>query len=159
MRGRAFLFPGAFALLVSACGARLTPTGTERPTAPPSASLITTTFGPGDAGKVIRVNVGGQLVFRPSNNSRYGSIVVWTIVSYPKNILSLVGTETKDPPFRFDVQRPGTGVIQITFGAKCVGGPRPGQGPDCPLLGPPSAAPMDAPIQLYNFPIKAFAGL
>jgi hypothetical protein len=152
------LLSTTLALVASAC-AGLKPAATADGTVSPSASPITTTFAPGDAGKVIRVNVGGQLVFQPPGSRQYGSIVAWAVVSYPKNILSLENGESRQPPFRFLVQRPGTGTIQITFGPKCLGGPRPGQGPDCPLLGPASAAPIDAPIQLYNFPIRAFAGL
>ena len=131
------------------------PPGANNPSviSPGHGSARPVTIGPDDAGKSIALTTGDVLVFSSPNTTPPPRMVLWRLVSYPKNLITLI-SGSAGPPFRFRALHAGTGVLEISFGPSC-GGPGPALGgPECPLAGDSVGA---FPTRLLTFYLKVLA--
>jgi hypothetical protein len=92
----------------------------------------TVTIGPQDDGKSVILGAGDILVFSISNASPSSRGLVYRLVSYPKDLITLISGSAA-PPFRFRALHQGTGVLQISFGPACGGPGPPPASQACPL--------------------------
>ena len=140
-------------LLAASCAGASSPSaGPSNPTVsgPGSGSTRTVTIGPGDAGKSIVLTTGDVLVFSSSNTTPPPRMTLWRLVSYPKDLITLI-SGSAGPPFRFRALYAGTGALEISFGPTC-GSPGPALGgPECPLMGDSAGA---FPTRLLTFYLK-----
>src|SRR2546425_3012364 len=127
---------GMIGLLVTSC-VRVTPVEGPSPSGigPGRGYGGTVTIGPQDVGKTITLGAGDILVFSASTNSPSPSAVAWRLVSYPKNLITLL-SRSSTPPFRFRALHPGTGLLELSQGPVCGSpGPLKGNSMQCPVAG------------------------
>ena len=115
-----------------------------RPTITRAPHLVrygsTITIGPQDEGKSIVLGAGDILVFIVSNASLSSNAspssngLVWRLVSYPQDLLTLL-SRSATPPFQFRALYQGSGLLRFSFGPSCGGPGPPLASRDCPLMG------------------------
>src|SRR5437660_4577460 len=147
---------GMIGLLVASC-ARVTPAGG------PSTGGITSgkpygatvTIGPQDAGKTVTLGAGDLLVFQASASGASPSAVGWRLVSYPKDLITLLSWASPSP-FRFRALHPGTWMLELSLGPLCGSpGPAKGDSAQCPVGAKGQAA--EFPSRLLTFTLHVLA--
>jgi hypothetical protein len=116
----------------------------------------TVTVGPQDAGKSITLGAGDILVFAVSNASPSAGAMTWHLMSYPRDIITLI-SQSSTPPFRFRALYQGTGVLRLTLGPIGCGGPGPlaASSKECPVMGSSAAeGPPGMAARLLIFPVR-----
>jgi hypothetical protein len=115
----------------------------------------TVTVGPQDAGKSITLGAGDNLVFTVSSASLSAGAMTWHLLSYPRNIITLI-SHSSTPPFRFRALNQGTGVLRLTLGPIGCGGPGPlaANSKECPVAGSAAAEGPAVADRLLIFQIK-----
>jgi hypothetical protein len=150
---RALLTPalGLICLLVASCAGG-TLTAGEGPNA--STTGATVTIGPADAGKTITLRVGDTLVFAVASSPSPGA-TRWLLVSYPKNLMSLL-PPIQAPPYRFKAQHAGTGTLELSQGPRCGSpGPAKGDSMQCPVFGDMNQAEILSRLASFHLRILA----
>jgi len=154
---RSVLFLGLIVLMPACAGAAGTSSETTRPSGPePSRpSPGTVTVRPQDAGRTVTLYVGDTLVFSVSGASPSPAGAGWHLLSYPRNLISLI-SRSPTPPFRFRALESGMGELRLTLGSACGSpGPLPASYQFCPVGESPSGGgPPGLPIRLFTFPLK-----
>ena len=147
----------AIALLVTSC-AGVTPASGPSPSGigPGKGYGGTVTIGPQDAGKTVTLGAGDILVFAASTSSPSPRAMAWRLVSYPKNLITLV-SRSSTPPFRFRALHQGTGLLELSVGPRCGSpGPLKGDSMQCPVAGPMNEG-AGIPERLITFPLHVLA--
>jgi hypothetical protein len=118
-------------------------------------SGATVTIGPADAGKTITLRVGDTLVFAVAGSSPSPGASRWLLVSYPKNLISLL-PPIQTPPFRFKAQHAGTGTLELSQGPRCGSpGPAKGDSMQCPVFGDMNQAEILSRLASFHLRILA----
>ena len=112
----------------------------------------TITIGPQDEGKSIVLGAGDILVFTVSNASPSSNGLVWRLVSYPQDLLTLL-SRSATPPFQFRALYQGSGLLRLSFGPSCGGPGPPLASRDCPLMGGDAGVA----TRLLTFRVKVLA--
>jgi hypothetical protein len=113
----------AVGLLTAGCGSG---TPVER-AQQGSGSLTTANVGLPDAGKTVRMQVGDRLVVSLGAGGRS-----WTMMSFPRKVLSFPATRDRNWSYVFVAKRRGWGVMRFIRGFSC---------------GPPRAMSLRCPVQ------------
>ena len=149
---------GSICILAVSCARSTGTTGspsisTSTQIGPPLAYGGILTIGPADTGKTVALGAGDTLVFRATGTAASPRPVAWHIVSFPKNLFTLMSPSTK-PPFRFRALRAGDGDLRLSAGPPC-GGPGPLAAGDqqCPVVGD-SELPPGFATRLLVFHLK-----
>jgi hypothetical protein len=112
------------------------------------------TLRPADTGKTVVLGAGDTLVFTVTGASASPRPLAWHIVSYPKNLLTLISRSTR-APFRFRALHAGEGDLRLSTGPPC-GGPGPLAAGDqqCPVTGDSEMGPPGFATRLLVFHLK-----